>query len=324
MSEEAVEQTDPVIDVDKLYDDAMAPEAPMENPTGDVVEPKKVDTSDAKEAERSFLDLDLDAEYGIKHDGKEQALTGKKFKDYAQKGFDYEQKMHGFKSEREQWESEKKNWETEREQFNQQTSEIQNYDKFLRENPAIFQEIQQKFNQYGGQQQNQQFVDNPNQLIAYPEQKSPEIAQLQQTVQSLQDRIAQEDQAKAQEAEQQKEKHLDTSINEYREKFDHFDWEKKDEFGYTLEQQVLNHALDKGLKDFNSAANDFLFDEHLKYAQMNASEKAAKKLQNQNKLGLGKISSTPMSKTASETPKGSDMSWAGGMKEIEAEYGIKF
>jgi hypothetical protein len=213
------------------------------------------------------------------------------------------------------FDEERESWQTESREKEAMFEEYQKYDQFLKQNPQVFEAIKNQYNQ-------QQSGQDPNAMFQMPGHMSPMVQQLQEQVQSLQNRLAQEDQARAEKLEAQKEEKLDQTISSYKDKYSSFEWDKKDEFGYDLEQQILNHAIDKGIKDFSAAANDYLFDEHLKMANLTAQEKANSKIQKQKKLGLGEVRGEPMRKMpAKSTSRPGNYNDA--IEEIAAEYGIK-
>lgn len=317
------------IDVDALYDQVMSAEpAGWDSQSEEASEPEpepgegaNAVEAESKEAEptgevnNEFLEQLKASEIPIKWGDGEKVLTGDKVIQYAQQGYDYSAKNRELKQQTQSFEDQKAEFEAERNKWDGQYQEYQKYDEFLKKNPEVFQEIQQRYNQ-------QQTGQDPNAMFQMPNQMSPMVQDLQAQVKSLQERLASDDQAKAEKLEQQKEAKLDENITSYKDKYSSFDWDKKDEFGYDLEQQVLNHAIDKGIKDFRAAANDYLFEEHMKIANLSAQEKATAKIQKQKKLGLGEVRSEPMRKIP-EKSTSRPGNYNDAMAEIASEYGIK-
>jgi hypothetical protein len=316
------------IDVDALYEQVMSAEPQGWDEPGQSTEAEADPGEGAnapegtKEAEalpegasEEFLEQLKAAHIPLKRGDKEHFFDGEKVINLAQQGFDYNTKNRELKQQRQAFDEERQQWESERGATNEKFEEYAKYDEFLKQNPQVFQEIQNRYNQH----QNGQ---DPNAMFQMPGQMSPMVQQLQEQVQSLQDRVAKEDQARAEQLEAQKETKLDETISSYKEKYSSFDWDKTDEYGYNLEQQVLNHAIDKGIKDFKAAANDYMFDEHLKIANLSAQEKASKKIQAQKKMGLGEVRSEPMRKMP-EKSTSRPGNYNDAMAEIASEYGIK-
>ena len=316
------------IDVDALYDKAMSADTEgwdgqSEEATTEAGEAANAIEGDSDpessiepSAYNEVLEQFKTAKVPIKWGGEDKVLDGEKVIQYAQQGYDYSAKNRELKQQRAKFDEEREQWESERGSSNEKYQEYERYDQFLKDNPDVFQAIKDQYDQ-------RQTGHDPNAMFQMPGHMSPMVQQLQQQVQSLQDRLAQEDQVKAEKMEAQKEAKLDETISSYKEKYSSFDWSKQDEFGYDLEQQVLNHAIDKGIKDFRAAANDYLFDEHLKIANLSAQEKANSKIQKQKKLGLGEVRSEPMRNMPEKASKGRPGNYNDVMAEIASEYGIK-
>jgi len=316
------------IDVDALYEQVMSAEpkgwegegqsteAETEPGEGANAQEETQETETLPEgASDEFMEQLRAANIPLKRGDKEHFFDGEKVINLAQQGFDYNTKNRELKQQRQAFDEEKTQWESDKGESNEKFEEYAKYDEFLKANPQVFQEIQNRYNQ-------QQTGQDPNAMFQMPGQMSPMVQQLQEQVQSLQDRVAKDDQTKAEQMEAQKETKLDETISSYKDKYSSFDWDKSDEHGYNLEQQVLNHAIDKGIKDFKAAANDYMFEEHLKVAQLNAQEKAGKKIQAQKKMGLGEIRSEPMRKMP-EKSTSRPGNYNDAVAEIAAEYGIK-
>lgn len=315
------------IDVDALYDQVMSEQPsgwePESNSDETLAEPgegantpeAENNSGEVQEYSQEFIEQLKAANIPIKWGDSEKVLPGEKVIQYAQQGYDYNVKNRQLKHEREQLEEQRQQWDLEQREWQQKVEEYSRYDEFLKNNPQVFQEIQERYNQY-------QSGQDPNAMFTMPNQMSPMVQQLQDQVKQLQERLAGEDAEKLKQIESQKEAKLDESISQYKDRYSSFDWDKTDEFGYNLEEQILNHAIDKGIKDFRAAANDYLFDEHLKVAQLNAKEQAGKSIQKQKKMGLGEVRSEPMRKMP-EKSSSRPGNYNDAIYEIAQEYGIK-
>jgi hypothetical protein len=320
------------IDVDAIYDQVMQSnsnagwdessqsEEATETTPGEGANASEDESTEGTMAEptgevNEFLEQFKAAKVPIKWGGEEKLFDGEKVIQYAQQGYDYNVKNRELKQQRQSFDDQKAEWESEQTEWKGKVEEYSKYDEFLKNNPQVFQEIQNRYNQH-------QSGQDPNAIFQMPGQMNPMVQDLQAQVQSLQDRLAQEDQVKAQQMEAQKEAKLDDTISGYKEKYSSFDRGKQDEFGYNLEQQVMNHAIDKGIKDFKAAANDYLFEEHLKVANLSAQEKAGKKIQAQKKLGLGEVRGEPMRKMPDKSTSRAG-NYNDAIAEIASEYGIK-
>ena len=256
------------VDVDQIINDSMAPEPSREvSSEGDFVSEKENPTSDESQAS---------SDYVIKHNGKEFNLDDGKYKMYAQKGFDYEQKMHQLRVDRKLWDQERQTQES-------GVEELRTINDYAKKNPEFERLLKREWAriQGGGAAQLESDatrVDTSNLPPA-----------VQQQMNAILERLDSQDQSLKQRSIAEKEATIETSIEKYKDSYGDFDWQTKDEFGQTLEDRVTQHAIDNQIKDFKTAANDLLFDEHIKRAQLNSKENAGKAMQKQHKLGLGKV-----------------------------------
>lgn len=266
--------------VDTLLESALAPSTPMSAPQegveSSVSSPDQVATDSAGN------------QWVITHEGKEIPLDEHKYKMYAQKGYNYEGKMHQLRVDRNIYSKEREEFETQKASHETQTEELRRIDEYARQNPQWLEHVKQSWLQ--AQQQSGQYGQNSYQTQnPYTQQ----ISRLETAVnQLLSERQAQQKDTEMR-AVAEKDAKLESSIAEYKDSFPDFDWEKADETGLKLDQRVMQHAIDNGIKSFKAAARDFLWDEHMSRAQINTKEKVGKEIQKQQKLGLG----TPTAKS---------------------------
>lgn len=261
MSEDMVES------IDSILAEANAPEIPMSAPSENSennVEPKaepNAETNPSPEGDGRTLI----------YKGKEISIDDDKYRMLAQKGYSYEQDRHQLKVDR-------RLWEREREKHTAEFDELRQINEYAKSNPEFQALIQREWAniQAGGQIQ-----QDPNQQ-QQPQAYNPQIEALRQRLDAQDEEIRIKKEAERETA-------LESAIENYKESYGSFDWESKDEYGQTLEDRITQHAVDNQIRDFKTAANDYLFDEHLKRASLQSKEKAAKEIQKQNKLGLGKV-----------------------------------
>lgn len=121
---------------------------------------------------------------------------------------------------------------------------------------------------------------------------------------------------------EQEDKSLNQDISGYREKHPDFDWDTLDpQTNQTLEQRIIQHAIDNGIKSFKAAANDYLFDEHVKRASLKAKEDVGKTIQENTKKGVGPKSPVPIEKM-SKVKDVRNKSWNQIQDEVLAELGL--
>jgi hypothetical protein len=262
-------------DVDALYDSIMKPEveptAPTEGLNGEDKEPNGAVENEATPTtdEEFFVLKHKDFENG------ERKFTRDKVAEYAQKGFDYELKMHQLKKERQAYEDLKKEFDTTKESFAKDREYWNNVDQYMKDNPGFADVVQQEFSKIQGQN-----VNVP---------MSPEVQTLRETVQQLQDRLNAQDNEAKETSQKRAEENFIKSTMAYKKENADFDWDSKNEFGQTLQEQIEDHAVKNGFKNFKDAANTFLFDKIQKRTALKAKEEAARELQKQKKLGLGPV-----------------------------------
>jgi hypothetical protein len=119
----------------------------------------------------------------------------------------------------------------------------------------------------------------------------------------------------------QEDQELDGEIEAYKSKYPGFDWKTETDSGHSqLESQILEYAIQNGIKRFTTAANDFLHDEFMKKAEFQAKEKVGKTIQANNKLGIGEKRLAPKSKPIRTDVRGK--SYDDLAREAMDEFGI--
>jgi hypothetical protein len=220
-----------------------------------------------------------DPTYDIVWKGENRTLPLSKIKSLAQQSFDYNEKMREFNIERRSFETEKNQTiETQK-----SLEYLQQVDTWAKENPELWQQAQ---NAFEANKQGQQ-VDN-NQM------NNPVLAKLQQQVELLQSTITKQQEETKIRQEEQSDFELNKVTQEYQDKNPHLDWVGKNELGLSLRDRIDQHAIDQGINNFRAAANDYLFEDHIKNAEMKAKEDAGTKIKQASKLGLGPVTPVPI------------------------------
>eukprot|EP00918_Siedleckia_nematoides_P092973 GHVU01204062.1.p2 GENE.GHVU01204062.1~~GHVU01204062.1.p2 ORF type:complete len:315 (+),score=65.04 GHVU01204062.1:1373-2317(+) len=307
-NETVVQSTeDTGVDVDALYNSIMEPDVEPQAPKEGLDDAKDEEVSE--EAVKS-TEENTDDYFVLKHkdfEEGERKFPRDKVTEYAQKGFDYELKMHQLKQERQSYEDLKSEFETSKESFDKDREYWNNVDEYMKNNPKFAEVVQQEFSRVQGQQ-----VNAP---------ESPEVAALRQTVNQLQERLNAQDTTTQEKSQKLAEENFVKSTMDYKKVNEDFDWETKDEFGQTLQEQIEKHAVENEFKNFKDAANTFLFDKIQKRTELRAKEEAAKELLKQRKLGLGPVTSHS-SKTTAQARAVSQMSYEDLASEAMTELGL--
>lgn len=254
---------EPEIDVDALVNNANAPEIPMHAPgEGEALggEQKQSEASSSTDG-RSLI-----------YKGQEISINDDKYRSLAQKGYSYEKDMHQLKVDRKLWEHDQKKQSSEMEELRK----IQDYAVQNPQFQSLIQREWAKIQGGGGLQDDDQ---------------QSTVSGTDSQLSAILDRLNQQDNMNRAREEADKEATLETSVEKYKDAYGSFDWGSKDENGQTLEDKIMDYALEQKIPSFKTAANDYLFDEHVKRASITSKETAAKSIQNQHKLGLGKVTS---------------------------------
>jgi len=292
------------VNVDQILADAAAPESsPEANLEGSLSE-----KNESTLENESAVESTEEAPFTLKYKGKDIGLQDEKFKMYAQKGYDYEQKMHQLRVDR-------KLWDQQKQKENSQYDELKQINEYTKSNPEFERLIKREWARIqGGGNPSEQLQAQPGQTQHLPPAQQAQLN-------SILERLDRQDAGLRERQRAEKEASIEGAIEGYKEKYSDFDWASKDELGQTLEDRITQHALDNEIKSFQTAANDMLFEEHVKRAQLNSKEKAAKELQKQHKMGLGKVTKESQLQ-ATDVKNVRSKSYNDIVAETLAEYGI--
>lgn len=220
-------------------------------------------------------------EYAIKYKGKEEKYPLDKILSFANQGRDYSEKMRQFRMERESFEKESQANKAKWADLESRLSRYAEVEEYIKKDPAWYDYLVQSYQER--LQGNGQANPTHDPLV---QSLSQEVRGLKEIATRFQEKEAELARAKEDEA-------LDGQITEYREKHGDFDWVTVDENGLDLEKRILDHAIKNGIQSFRAAANDYLFDEHVKRAKGGAKEEVGKDIQKRTKLGLGPVTDRP-------------------------------
>lgn len=148
-------------------------------------------------------------------------------------------------------------------------------DQYARSNPQWWQHVEQAWN--NREQHEQQLDPNLERIISPLKEELGSIKEFVGTLREReeQERIAKEDQA------------LEQEISEIRKANPNIDLTSVDpESGMTLEQRVLKHAQDNGIRSFKTAYRDYLHDRLIEDARATGRQAIAKDKEKQIKQGI--------------------------------------
>lgn len=207
-----------------------------------------------------------------------------KAKQLAQMGLDYNEKMREFNTTRSLFETERQKWQAEKENLEKLVNQYKPVDEYFKANPTAWEQINQIYSGTQSQQGQPASGLPPAVLKAYEDRIAKLEGHISQEVEKRQiEQVKAEDHA------------LNQEISSFREQHPDFDWDTLNpQTNISLEQQIINHAVENKIGSFKAAARDFLFDDMLKREALKAKESVGKEIQKKTKLGLGPVSKTPI------------------------------
>lgn len=252
--------------------------------------------------------------YKINYKGKEEEYDLDKILGFANQGRDYAQRMQDFNAKERAFLEQSKAQQTKWSQLEERLNRYNEVESYIKKDPAWWDHVQKSY-----QERSQVQSGNPGTPA------DPNIQKMiEEAVGPLRDFVssAQKEREAAQLAEE--DRVLDSQVQEYRTKYPTLDWNTVDENGHNLEKRILDHAIQMGLnkpEHFRVAANDYLFDEHIKLASGKGREGLAQDIQKANKLGLGPVTDRPTI-PARRVENVSTKSWGDVAEEAKAAFGI--
>lgn len=254
------------IDVDSLLSEIDAPsEIPMHSSEEPAAAPE------APSWDPSPFEFDWKGQK-VRPDSLDKAKT------WMQQGYNYSERAAELNRRQAEFDARFKDWEGKAKHY----SRYDEVDKYVKENPQWWEFVEQQWQQRG--QQGQPQLDPNLEPIIKPLQEK--LSQYDTFFQQLQQERQQEVIAKEDQA-------LDAEISEIRKAHPNIDLNAVDESGKTLEQRILNHAMENGINTFRAAFRDYLHDQLVQTAKADSLQKEAKSTQIATKQGLLGKTPTP-------------------------------
>lgn len=213
-------------------------------------------------------------EMEITWNGKPVKAPIDRIKQWAGQGYDYAQKMQDFKAQQAAFEKAQK-------EFEPLKSRYAELDEYAKQNPQWLEHVNSAYLEAIGK--------------AQAKGDTPEVVALKQELQALKEELipfkneltTERTQAKQKEEDEK----LDSEIQSIREKYKDLDWATANSEGKTLETQVIEFAMQNGIKNFEHAFKLFNHDSLIALHASKAKEDTIKAKQAQTKAGL--LGSTP-------------------------------
>lgn len=211
----------------------------------------------------------------------------------ASMGYDYAQKMEEFKKQQAEWDPRIK-------AAQELETKWKPYDEYARNNPDWFSHWQNAWENRSTFQDGQTSEGQPAPQI--PDSVRQKLEEQGRVIDELQSRFQSQD-------EQQNDEALSQEIKSIQDQYPNLDFRATDpDTGKSLEQQVIDYAIQNNIGSFKTAFRDFYHDNLVKLERERAREEYAKSQQEQRKKGIIGTSPTPQSQSQTAAPR--DASWS--------------
>lgn len=224
-----------------------------------------------------------------------------RFKQWASQGYDYAQKMQDFKAQQSEFEKSQKEFEPLRSRYGE-------IDAYAKQNPQWLEHVNQQYMSAIGKAQSE----------GAPSAEIQALKQELQELKSFKDELTTERTTAQQQKEDQT---LNSEIQSIQEKYKDLDWKTPNGEGKTMETQVIEFAIQNGIKNFEHAFKLFNHDSLITLHASQAKEQNVAAKQAQTKAGL--LGSTPApTKQLARASNIKSKSYNDLTREALAEYGI--
>ena len=222
---------------------------------------------------------------------------------WAQQGYDYAQNVNSFKGEKEKWDKERQEWDS-------KVTPYRQIDEFAVQNPDWWSHVEQSY-----QQKMQNRPEIPAELKNYLEPIVQDYSLVKTFVQDYQKQQVEKE-------FQEQDAKLDRDIKSISEKYGNLDFSSKDESGQSLEQRVLDHALQNNIPTFRASFLDYYHDQLETLAETRGRESVSKEMKERKKLGILEESKSPFKSFLSPSQNVGKKSWGDLHAEVLKELNI--
>ncbi len=226
-----------------------------------------------------------------------------RIRQWAAQGYDYSQRVAMLKQQQEEFQAQAKAFEP-----------YKQIDEYVKSNPDWWSHVQDSW----AQAQAKRDAATPgSQAEADANAQMAEIEK-HPIIQQFKSFMEQQQAEKVAHQRAEEDKVLTGEIQSIRDQYKDLDWDSPDQEGYSLEQRVLKHAVENGIKNFRAAFRDYNHDRLVKLAEQRAMEQVTKDAQKRTKLGLLGQTQAPLKQIqAAEDVK--NKSWDDLLKEAQEE-----
>lgn len=217
--------------------------------------------------------VEAPSKYKYKVDGKEIEEPLEMILKRASQGYNYSQRMAEINRKAEAYQK--------LDDDNKQLSKWREYDEYARTNPKWNEHVQKMWEEKSRYSSDQIDPENPfakeftNLRKEFDEYKNTQM-EAQKKVEAYQ----------TLEKQSKEDLQLDGEIKSLRSKYSYVDFDKADEFGNSLETQIVNHAVKNGMNRFTTAFLDYYHEPLLSIERERAKESLLKETQENKKKGI--------------------------------------
>lgn len=296
-------------DVDKMESDAFAStnqDRPMDNERDSVGSSTPGAGSEASTPSQAASVPQTEFTLNVRGEQIKVPYNDPRVNQWINQGRDYSQLMQKFNQQQAEWNKKQSYYQNLEETYKP-------IDEWATKNPQDWQRFQQSWTE----QRNRppEGIDPNSPLYQKLQANEEKLSSLEKFKQDF-------EQDKQFQKERKEDEALAHEIQSVTKQYSDLDWTKPGPNGKSLEYQVLEHAQQNGIKNFNLAFRDFYHEQLLKRAEEKGKEAVSQDLQKRNKLGLLGQTPTP-TKGVEPTRDLKSKSYDDIHREILAEFNIR-
>lgn len=242
--------------------------------------------------------------FELELDGKKVQASKENLLKWAQERYDLQKKLENIKQQQTQFDLEKKSIEDLRTKY----TPYEEVDKFIKDNPQWWAMVEQ---QYQKAQQDAENTGINNELLKPVMSELQTLKQFREEIQTERENLK----------KLNEDRQLDTEIQSVRKQYSNLNWDEVNASGKTLEQQIIDYAIEKNIPSFSTAFRDKFFDQLTSMKSAQAKEQAAKEIHEQ-KVKQGIVGKTAEPTKVPNEKKIAKMSWNDLAQQAMRDVGL--
>lgn len=234
--------------------------------------PKEINTPEKEQQPQSQQDM-----YELMIGGRKVQASKDNVLKWAQERYDLQTKLDEIKKQQTQFDLDRKSVEELKTRF----TPYEEVDSFIKENPQWWSMVEQQYKKAKEDAENTGFN---NELLKPVMSELETLKRFREEIQTEREnlKVLNEDRA------------LNQEISDVRKQYPNLNWDEVDSTGKTLEQQIIDHAMQRQIPSFSTAFKDKFFEQLTSMKSAQAKEQAAKEIHEQKvKQGIVGKSSEP-------------------------------